>query len=204
MPVMKRTLAGMGAALAIGTAVAAAGPLAAQATTPTTLSAQERAGLVFSREEERLAHDLYQYFGQRYDATIFDRIAASEQRHFDAVGSLLSDYGVADPSTGAVSGRYADPALQALFDQWQQQGSSSLAAALQVGLELEQRDIADLQRLQSQTDNADIDRVYQRLEQGSTHHENAFTRAATGSAPTRPDATRPGRHGLHRAGQSAS
>ena len=77
------------------------------------LSDAEIAGLIFSREEERLARDLYQAFSDQYDgARPFSKIVASEQRHFDAVGRLLTQYGIDDPAAGATAGSFSDATLQ--------------------------------------------------------------------------------------------
>lgn len=167
--------------------VSASGAGAAQqATTATTaatrLSASEQAGLSFSREEERMARELYRLFADKYAAAPFARISASEQRHFQAVGAVLARYGIADPSAGAKAGVYADATLQKLYDGWKASGLSSVTAADRVGIALEKRDIADLQRLQKATGNADLDRLYSNLENGSEHHLAAFTAAASGTA----------------------
>ena len=76
------------------------------------LSDHERADLVLMREEERLARDLYRRFHQAWDVPIFANIAASEQRHYDAIGRLLKRYDVPDPSAGKPPGVYADTELQ--------------------------------------------------------------------------------------------
>ena len=82
---------------------------------PVTASANQTASatlaenLAFSREEERLARDLYQLFADTYDqARPFSNIVKSEQRHFDAVGTLLKTYGLDDPSEGRAPGSYAE------------------------------------------------------------------------------------------------
>ena len=76
----------MGIGLAgVQIAIAAAPPISASAAfavTDDSLSTD----LAYSRDEERMARDLYLLFGQTYGAAVFDRIAASEQRHFDAGG----------------------------------------------------------------------------------------------------------------------
>ena len=149
------------------------------ATTTAALSSDEIAGLVFSREEERLARDLYTLLADRYDARRFAMIATSEQQHFEAVGTLLTRYGIADPSAGAQPGVYADPALQALYDGWKSDSAASLTAAYAVGVQLEKRDIADLQRLQDATARADLDGVYAQLEKGSWRHLAAFSGASS-------------------------
>lgn len=184
-----------GAAAAVG----AAGAAAATDPTPTpsggALSSSEVATLSVNRDEERVARDLYAYFADRYGTAPFARIAASEQRHFDAVGTLLDRYGVKDPAAGATVGTYADPTLQELYDRWKAQGSASADAAYQVGVALEKRDIADLQKGQEATDNADLDRLYGHLEQASVHHLAAFTAAAEGTLPAGQGTGMPGRHG---------
>lgn len=101
------------------------------------LSDAEIAGLIFSREEERLARDLYQAFSDQYDgARPFSKIVASEQRHFDAVGRLLTQYGIDDPAAGATAGSFSDATLQGLYDQWYAQGMQSLQGRLPGGCRL--------------------------------------------------------------------
>lgn len=186
---MKTTRMG---ALAVATAVAlgmltATGASAAGGVVPSatpTLSDEEVAGLVFTREEERLAHELYSVFAQEYDdVALFARIAASETRHADAVGTLLERYGIDDPSAGLAAGTYADTDLQALYDRWETEGLVSVEDAYAVGVELETVDIADLQGLVDATDVADLDRVYASLLRGSERHLAAFTAAAAGELP---------------------
>ncbi len=159
----------------VGAAVTSPVAPSTAATTEPSLSSDEIAGLVFSREEERLARDLYTLLADRYDARRFAMIATSEQKHFDAVGALLARYGIADPAAGAQPGVYADPALQALYDGWKSDSAVSLNAAYAVGVALEKRDIADLQRLQEATARADLDAVYAQLESGSWRHLAAFS-----------------------------
>ena len=131
--------------------------------------------LAFSRDEERMARDLYTLFGQTYDAPVFDRIAASEQQHFDAVGTLLVRYGVADPAAGQPAGTYATAQVQALYDRWKAQGLESLDAALAVGVALEQADISDLQDMIARTTQSDVQQVLTHLLTASRHHLAAFT-----------------------------
>jgi hypothetical protein len=188
MSVMTRIAAGgLAAATAAGLAFAswsAAAPAAsanlATASAPALTSA-ERSDLTVTREEERLAHDLYTVFAEKYQVATFTRIAASEQRHFDAVGVLLARYQVSDPSAGSKAAAYADTTLQNLYDTWKASGLKSVTDAYQVGVALEKRDIADLQRMQKDTTNADLDRLYSNLETGSDHHLAAFTAAANGT-----------------------
>jgi hypothetical protein len=170
----------LGAGLA-GTAIAAtqAGSTGAAASSATAIADDTRtADLAFSRDEERMARDLYTLFGQTYDAAIFDRIAASEQQHFDAVGALLTAYAITDPAVGQPAGTYANADVQKLYDQWKAQGLTSVQDAYAVGVALEQTDIADLQGILAR--NADAQRVLTRLLAASQHHLEAFTNAVNG------------------------
>lgn len=146
-----------------GVAAAQADPTA-PAPAPTAATASADAALVrnltFMREEERLARDLYAAFAQKYGAdTAFARITTSEQRHFDAVGVLLTRYGIADPSAGRAAGSFADPGLQKLYDDLLAQGNESLQKAYEAGVAVEEEDIADLKAALRDTTAADATRV---------------------------------------------
>ncbi|KAB7743643.1 DUF2202 domain-containing protein [Nostocoides sp. F2B08] len=193
------------AASLVGLAATAQAVGTAQTTTPAPAVATAAAldpGLAeqlrFTREEERMARDLYAALAIEHDgARPMSRITTSEQRHFDQVGLLLERYGVADPSDGLEAGSYAFPELQSLYDRWLSEGSGSLDAAFQVGIELEERDIADLEAMIEETDQADVRTVLERLLAGSQHHLTTYTMASEGGLP---DGTgdgmryRPGRH----------
>ena len=58
------------------------------------LSADEKKGLLLMREEEKLARDVYMALYKQWRLPIFSNIAASEQRHMDAIRTLLDRYGL--------------------------------------------------------------------------------------------------------------
>ena len=137
------------------------------------LSAEEAAALLYMREEEKLARDVYNQLYALWGQPVFQNIAASEQTHTDEIKLLLDRYGLADPALDP--GQFTDANLQALYDQLIAQGSVSLTDALNVGALVEQTDIADLQARLAQTDNADIQLVYNNLMNASYNHLAAFT-----------------------------
>ena len=139
----------------------------------TDLSAEESAALLYMREEEKLARDVYNQLYTLWGQPVFQNIAASEQTHTDEIKLLLDRYGLADPALDP--GQFTDANLQALYDQLIAQGSVSLTDALNVGALVEQTDIADLQARLAQTDNADIQLVYNNLMNASYNHLAAFT-----------------------------
>ena len=136
------------------------------------LSPEEAAALLFMREEEKLARDVYNTLYEIWGQPTFTNIAASEQAHMDEIKLLLDRYSLADPALEP--GSFTDPSLQALYDQLVAQGSVSLAEALKVGAAIEEIDILDLQERLAQTDNADLQQVFNNLMMGSYNHLNAF------------------------------
>jgi hypothetical protein len=148
--------------------------LESQLAAASDLSSEEIAGLLLMREEEKLAHDVYIALYEKWDLKIFLNIANSEQSHTDAVKGLLDAYGLEDPAA-EMPGEFANAELQALYDELTTQGSQSLSDALKVGAAIEEIDILDLEKLLAQTENADIQVVYENLLKGSQNHLRAFS-----------------------------
>ncbi|WP_161569203.1 DUF2202 domain-containing protein [Candidatus Oscillochloris fontis] len=151
---------------------------------PTALSAEDAEALIYMREEEKLARDVYLFLGQTWSLPIFENIAASEQTHMDALKTLLDRYGLSDPAATTAAGEFNNPDLQALYTQLVARGQISLSEALAVGAAIEEIDILDLQQHLTATTPADITQVFQNLVAGSENHLRAFVRqweAQTGS-----------------------
>ena len=141
---------------------------------PGTLDAAETAGLVFTREEEKLARDVYLALHETWQTAIFVQIAGAEQRHMDAVKGLLDRYGIVDPVGANPAGVFADARLASLYSDLVAKGRLSLAEALVVGATIEDLDLADVGRLIGESDNADLDLVYGNLARGSRNHLRSF------------------------------
>jgi hypothetical protein len=144
---------------------------------PSTLSADEIAGLRFMREEEKLAHDVYIAMFSLWGHRTFSNIALSETEHTEAILALLIKYGVDDPAAAKPAGVFEDPELQALYDTLLAAGAPSLIAGLQVGALIEETDIQDIEERKAVTDAPDILAVYESLLCGSRNHLRAFDRA---------------------------
>jgi len=147
----------------------------AQALPPASgdLSAEESAALLFMREEEKLAQDVYAVLYEKWGLPVFQNISRSEATHTASVKALLDRYGLQDPASDSV-GVFTDPALQALYNDLVKQGSLSLVEALKVGAAIEEIDILDLQERLEDVDNADIQQVFNNLLNGSYNHLRAF------------------------------
>ena len=137
------------------------------------LSTEESASLLFMREEEKLARDVYNALAVTWGDQIFTNIASSEQTHMDQIKVLIDRYGLTD--TALTPGQFTNTDLQTLYDQLIDQGNLSIADAYKVSGAIEEIDILDLQTRFSQTDKGDIQQVYNQLMNGSFNHLSAFT-----------------------------
>ena len=139
------------------------------------LTADEEAGLVFMREEEKLAHDVYYKLYESWKIQVFSNIAASELTHTEAVLLLLEKYDLTDPVGNNGIGTFVDQTLQTLYNDLLVQGQLSEIDALKVGAIIEEVDILDLEdQLNNVVDNQDITLVYTNLQKGSRNHLRAF------------------------------
>jgi hypothetical protein len=136
-------------------------------------TAEEIQALVFMREEEKLARDVYRFLFERWQYAAFDRIAASEQQHFATIGTLLTRYSIPDPAATDTPGVFADPKLTTMYAELTAKGAISLKDALEVGVLIEKTDIADLSAANTTT-KLDIKRVYTNLMTASFSHLDAF------------------------------
>ena len=139
------------------------------------LTDAEKHWLTYMREEEKLARDIYVLLHGLWGSTIFDNISVSEQRHMDAIKSLLDRYGVPDPAAGNAAGVFTNDDLQTLYNDLKDRGRQSLIEALKVGVVIEETDILDLKEGIASTQRKDITKVYSNLLQGSLNHLKAFT-----------------------------
>lgn len=162
----------LAASLALATGCGAGGPSHPEGGGQGTLSEAEVDSLLFSREEEKLARDVYLAHA---DLGIpFTNIAPAEQTHMDAIGTLLDRYGLADPAAGQPAGVFVDPTLGELYATLMAKAAESPLAALEVGATIEEVDIRDLQNALPLIDQNDILNVYDNLERGSRNHLRAF------------------------------
>ncbi len=138
------------------------------------LSNAEGNDLLFMREEEKLARDVYITLYAEWGVRVFDNISQSEQTHMDKILDLLDKYGLEDPALGF--GKFADEELQKLFDTLIEAGLLSKLDALMVGALIEEVDMEDIVDAMERTDEADILTVYGNLLAGSENHMNAFVK----------------------------
>jgi len=146
------------------------------------LNETEKRSILFIREEEKLARDMYLYIDSKYsnEISIFGNIAnKAEQTHMDLVKGLLTRYSLKDPITKAEDknlGVFQNKVLQSEYDKLVAKSNISLIDAIEVGLYIEDLDIRDIEKYMTKTDNKDILKIYQLLVDGSESHMKAFVK----------------------------
>lgn len=162
-----------------------------------SLDLNETTHLIFMREEEKLARDVYTKLGQMYpSATIFGNIDNSEQKHTDQVKQTLEGYGVADPNTndniGVFTGEDYGSYFAEKYAELVGRAQTSELEALYVGAFIEELDMLDIVQCpkaiveikddindvslcgQIYTDNPDLQQMYTSLLDGSKNHLRAY------------------------------
>lgn len=137
------------------------------------LTQDEINDLLFLREEEKLARDVYLYSFDKYGATIFNNIAASESSHMNSVLILLNKYDLEDPAMEN-RGEFKNTELQEIYNYLIELSDISLLEALKVGNIIEDLDIKDLALNEARTEKIDLLSVYGSLKCGSRNHLRNF------------------------------
>lgn len=115
-----------------------------QSSTFAVLDQKEIESLLYMREEEKMARDVYIALGKKWNARVFDNISSAEQTHMDAILLLLNKYSIQDPVGNNGIGVFTNQKLQELYNQLVQQGNLSLVEAFKSGATIEDLDIYDL------------------------------------------------------------
>jgi len=157
------------------------------------LDYNEQTHLIFMREEEKLARDVYLTLGTMYpDSVIFGNIDDSEQTHTTAVKAMIEKYGLEDPNTndniGAFTGEDYGWYFTEKFNLLVERASISELEALYVGAFIEELDMMDINQCPGvivetdngiddvnecgriYTDNSDVINLYASLLDGSDSH----------------------------------
>jgi hypothetical protein len=141
--------------------------------TASALTATEANAILFMKQEEKLARDVYKALHAKWGAAIFSNIAASEQNHMNAVDGLISRYRLQD-TTPAEAGQFTYEELQELYEALIEKGGKSLTDALEVGVLIEETDIEDLRATLLAVRDRPIRNVFSNLLNGSLNHLAAF------------------------------
>lgn len=143
-----------------------------------SLNKTEIDDILFMREEEKLARDVYDSLYNKYGGNPFNNIRKSEQVHMNRMKDLITTYKLQDPVDGSTNnhGIFKNSTLQNLYYQLVKQGSQSITEAYKVGALIEEIDIKDLDDKIEQTTNQNIIAIYTMLKRASQNHIRAFVR----------------------------
>lgn len=131
--------------------------------------------LLYMKEEEKLARDVYTNMFEKWGTPVFSNISRAEDSHLNAVIFLLQNYGEEYTQTGK-PGVFANSDFQELYAQLVEKGSASVEAAMETGALIEELDIKDLEEYLEVVENENIKMVFENLLRGSRNHLRAFNR----------------------------
>ncbi len=146
----------------------------ASATVVEALSSEEAENLIFMREEEKMARDVYLTLYKQWKSPVFSSISRSEQKHMDVMAAKLDAYGLADPVVDDTIGSFTNGDLASMYVDLIALGNASLLDALYVGALIEEVDIKGLQKAIAVTSHPDLMQAYENLMRGSRNHLRAF------------------------------
>lgn len=197
--IMVDGLIGLALITATTTAFANGGATLSSTTDTATLDVNEQTHLIFMREEEKLARDVYLTLGTMYpDSAIFGKIDDSEQTHTNAVRLMIEKYGLEDPNSndniGIYTGEDYDWYFTEKFKLLVERASISELEALYVGAFIEELDMMDINQCPEvivetdngiddetacgkiYTDNEDVYNLYESLLDGSDSHLEGYVK----------------------------
>ncbi|MBB3186285.1 DUF2202 domain-containing protein [Microbacter margulisiae] len=140
-----------------------------------SLSDSELALLLKIKEDEKLARDVYSNLSTAWSQPIFANIETAEERHLQAILTLLRFYNQPDTLV-ADMGVFSTPELTQLYQTFVSNGKASLVGAYQVGIQIEEMDIKDLMDGLASNPNTNIVTTFDNLLKASRNHLRAFYR----------------------------
>lgn len=132
-----------------------------------------KAQLLYLIEEEKLAHDVYSAMFDLWGAKVFGNILKSEETHQGQVLIVMNARGIDDIRYTKL-GVFKNAELQSLYTQLIAKGSKTTVDAYEVGVAIEELDIADLTEMLSTAKDADVIAMMEILRRGSENHLRAF------------------------------
>jgi len=134
----------------------------------------EKEMLLFVREEEKMAHDVYEYLAGKCNSQIFEKIRDSEAIHMEKVLCLIIHFNLDDPAS-TETGEFTNPVIQEMYNDLITLGSGSITDALTAGAIIEDFDINDINNWILLADTDPIVQVFKNLVCGSENHLISFT-----------------------------
>jgi hypothetical protein len=139
----------------------------------------EEKTMLFVREEEKMARDVYlTLYAQWADQTFYSIATKSEQQHMNNVKAMLDNLGIADPVVNDAAGAFTNTDILALYGSLLARGSVTLNEGLAAGAYIEEFDIIDVQKARDEvaggSNQLPILQTYDMLLCGSRNHLRSF------------------------------
>jgi hypothetical protein len=141
---------------------------------PVELTAEEIEGLIETRQEEKVARDVYTVLYATWSEDFLAKIMASEQKHMDAVKNLLDYYEIDDPITDDAIGEFPEQKFTDMYNELVTLGTNSKEEAMLAGIAIEESSIGLLEDQLVIATAKNLIRVYTHLLRGSQRHLVAF------------------------------
>ncbi len=133
------------------------------------LNTREAETLVLMREDEKLARDVYHAFYTYWRQASWLEAMQRRQARMNRIASLLQQYELPDPLPDTRPGSFPSPELAELYTQLVKRGAQSYIDAVDVCIQIEQLDIADLQAAILESRHETLDQSYQVLLESSRY-----------------------------------
>lgn len=143
---------------------------------PSVEAPSDPSGLLSTREEGKLARDVYIALYDVWGIRVFANMARGKQMHMDHLASLIEAQGLVDPVIGSGLGEFKNAELASLYTSLVAQGSQSLQAAFTVGSIIGDLGIYDLETSLLEAEEPYTIGAYTKLLRGSVNHMRPFAR----------------------------
>ena len=144
------------------------------------LTEKEQENLLYLREEEKLARDLYLMLFENWGLKVFNNVAHSESSHTTAVKQLINKYKLEDPASPDRVGEFKNKDIVKLYGKFLKKGKKSKENALRIGGEMEEISLKDLNGFLASTDKPDLAFIYNNLMLASRNHLRIFSLSLEG------------------------
>jgi len=148
------------------------------------LDSTETAQLVYQREAEKLARDVYMKNYDLWAEGAFYNTYQAEQRHMDTILKMLDKYGIDDPVGSHNVGEFSNSNLAALYSNLIDRANDSLLEAFKVGAYIEEMEIQSLTAALNATNETSLLNAYSNLLAASRNHLRVFVSHITASGGT--------------------
>lgn len=137
---------------------------------------EEKAGLLFTLQEEKAAFDFYTEMFNKYNKKVFENIMSAEKTHQDHVLNLLSELNIDPDGYTQSAGEFSNKEVKDIYELLMKTGAFSYTDALIASARYEEKDISDLRKFYSKAENEKIKSLYECLDRASQNHLRAFVK----------------------------